>query len=487
MLQSRTSALLAFAALLASIAVPLALGGCTPSASSSRDRAPVDRANAGVLSSMGFGLTDDGDPLTSSGTLSATFDAPVLDYNVGSTVEALGTAHVVFDDATRDVDAAAIIGAYPDSDVAYAVLFENEAPWRYVVVAAHEGALTAGATITLDGESAAALVVDEETGSGYLSQSGTLTISTSSLVDGGTLVGAVDAELVEVGLDAWPEALFPFSSSGTPSEQAPSSGGGSFDTGTGTANVTVDVEGWPTFNGTFASQEPADDQTSFIVITGTSEERRAFVLYVDNGAIADGAALSLGGYVAGAALFEEDGTQLAFTAGSLAITTSSPLTGSVTITGEAYVIPADAWSGEGEGEPPFEEEDCTGLDALAATFAPSHVYVEEGLASNELPEGYDTVLTFADASENSMLGMIVETGADYATSFGVVAYDGSTFPTAVLGLSTCNAYVEIDGGSLAADIVPGADGVSERMVGTLDYTVDGEARTLALDVDVRRF
>ena len=109
MLQSRTFSLLAFAALLASLAVPLLMSGCTPS--SSPDRAPVERANAGVLSSMGFGLTDDGDPLTSSGTLSANFDAPVLDYNVASTVDDLGTAHVVFDDATRDVDSAAIIGA----------------------------------------------------------------------------------------------------------------------------------------------------------------------------------------------------------------------------------------------------------------------------------------------------------------------------------------------------------------------------------------
>ncbi len=487
MLQSRTFSLLAFAALLASLAVPLLMSGCTPS--SSPDRAPVERANAGVLSSMGFGLTDDGDPLTSSGTLSANFDAPVLDYNVASTVDDLGTAHVVFDDATRDVDSAAIIGAYPDSDVAYAVLFENEAPWRYVVVAAHESALIDGATILLDGENAAALVVDEETGSGYLSQSGTLTITSASLADGGALVGQVDAELVEVGLDAWPEALFPFSSDGAPSEQAPSTGGGPFDAGAGTASITVDVEGWPTFNGTVATQEPADDLTSFIVITGAADEgRRAFVIYVDNGALADGASLSLGGYVAGAALFEEDGTQLAFTAGSLDITASSPLAGNVSITGEAYVIPADQWSGEGEGEgEPFEEEDCTGLDAVASTFTPAHAYVEENLTAGELPEGYDTVITLADASDSSMLGVLVESGADYSTTFGVVSYEGGEFPSAVLGLSTCSAYVDIDAGGLAADIVLGDDGVSERMVGTLTYTVDGEARTIDLNVDVRRF
>lgn len=474
---SRTFSLLAFVALLVSLAIPLAMSGCT-SPSPERD---ARTAGSSVLTSMGFGLTDDGDPLTTSGTLAATFDAPVIDALVSSAVADLGSAHVAFDDATRDIQSAAILHAYPDNDVAYAVLFEEAAPWRYVVVAAHESALAAGAVIALDGDNAAALVVDEETGSGYLSTSGTLTISAAALVDGGALVGSVDAVLVEVGLDAWPASLFPFSSDGAPSQTAPAAGAGSFDTATGAANVTVDVdtEGWSTFTGTFATQEPADEFTSFIIITG-EDGRRALAIYVDNASLVASSTLSLGGYVAGASLFEEDGTQIAFTSGTLTIDVASPIAGTVAIDGDAYVIPAEEWTGE---QPPPEEaqEDCAALDSLAATFSPAHVYVEEGLTAGELPEGYDTVLTFADGNDVGMLGVLVETGADYATSFGTVTYEGGQFPSAVMGLATCSAYLEVQGGALDADIV------DERMVGTLTFTVEGSSRTIALDVGVVRF
>ena len=55
----------------------LVAAGCTPP---STDARPAPGTRSEVLSSMGFGLIDDGDPATASGTLAATFDAPKGDH-----------------------------------------------------------------------------------------------------------------------------------------------------------------------------------------------------------------------------------------------------------------------------------------------------------------------------------------------------------------------------------------------------------------------
>lgn len=480
----RTELLLALTVSLVPLALLALVGaGCTPPPP---DRAP-ERGGASVLSSMGFGLVDDGDAATSSGALTATFSAPVV--GADGTLADLGTAHVNFTDSAgenvvRDIASATIVDAYPEGDIVYAVLFEQDAPWRYVVIAAHGAALQDGAVLALDGENAAALVVDEETGSGYLSSSGSLAIASASLIAGGVLTASIDVDLVEVGLDAWPESLFPFSNDGQPSEQAPASGAGSFDApldgSAGTANVTVAVDGFAPFVGTVATLQPADQATSIIVVTD-GLGRRAFAIFIENAALVAGTTVSLGGYTAGAALFEEDGTQLAFVDGTLTLdAVDGHIAGSVNVVGDAWVIPAENGGGfEGEGE----SEDCTGIEALASTFAPAQVYVEEGIPADEMPAGYDKALTFTDGG-NGMLGVLVESSVDLhvggATAFTVVDYGGRPFPSAVLGLATCSQFLEIDSGSLDADI----DDATGRMTGSLSYEVNGVSRTIALDVAV---
>jgi hypothetical protein len=131
------------------------LAGCTPALDARKSKI---KPAGPLLHELGFALSDDGDPSTDAGTLTSTFDSPVVD--VDGSLESYGTAHVAFDDAARDVASATVIGAIAGTDLSYALLFDPDVPWRYVVVAVHADALVADATLALDNESAAALVVD---------------------------------------------------------------------------------------------------------------------------------------------------------------------------------------------------------------------------------------------------------------------------------------------------------------------------------------
>ena len=99
------------------------------------ERDPRIDARGGLMHTLGFALTDDGDASTPAGDLQASFDAPVVGVN--DALEQYGSAHVAFDDAARDVASATVIGAIEGSDITYALLFEPDLPWRYVVVAGH--------------------------------------------------------------------------------------------------------------------------------------------------------------------------------------------------------------------------------------------------------------------------------------------------------------------------------------------------------------
>ncbi|MCC7072720.1 MAG: hypothetical protein IT383_15430 [Deltaproteobacteria bacterium] len=452
------------------------------------ERGPRIDARAGLLTTLGFALTDDGDVGTPAGDLSASFDAPVV--GVDDALEAYGSAHVAFDDSARDVASATVVDAIEGSDLAYAVLFDPDLPWRYVVVAAHAADLVDGAELALDNESAAALVVDEETGSGYLTDGGTLHVTSASLASGGRLVAELSGGLVEVTLEEWPQNLFPFTEDGSELDQAAAAGSGSFDAAwsergeaAGAAAFTLEVEGFGTFTADQASSMPLDELSTAIVLASSADPSTIVVALADTADLLPGAALSFDGFSTGAWLLLEDGTQVAFTEGTLAISAASlveggSVAGSLSVSGEGYVLPADDYPSEGEGE---GEEDCSGIDTLASDFAPTTAYVDGGFGPGELPAGYDRVLTLTDGG-NGMFGLLLAESVDLAVSspyaFTTVDYEGRAWPAAMLGLATCSEAIDVEGGTLTASIAGG------RLAGTLEFTSSGASRAMAFDAEL---
>lgn len=455
-------------------------------------RAPIPEgsidAQGRLLHTLGFALTDDGDASTPAGSVNASFDAPVVDMD--DALADYGSAHVAFDDGERELASATVIGAIEGSDVTYALLFDADVPWRYVVVAAHAAALVDGAVLTLDNESAAALVVDEETGSGYLADSGTLTVVSAALVSGGHLSASVSGTLHEVSLEEWPQNLFPFTEDGSELETVSATGSGAFEAlwsergeQAGTAAFTLDIAGIGAFSADQAYAMPLDELSTAVVLASSADPENIVVALADTASLMAGATLAFDGFSTGAWYLAADGSQVAFTEGTLSITAASLVegglvSGTLSIDGDGYVLPADEWTGEGEGE---GEEDCTGIESLAASFSPSSVYLESGFGPGELPEGYDRMLTFADEGMG-MLGLLVAADVDFSVAtpytFGLVDYEGRQWPAAVLGLATCSQMLEVESGTLEAHIVDG------QMSGQLSYVAEGQSRTLALDLAV---
>lgn len=467
------------------VVIPLLLSGITGCRLPTGPEPRID-ARGQLLHTLGFALTDDGDASTPAGDLNATFDAPVV--GVDDDLSAYGTAHVAFDDAARDLASAVVTDAVAGTDITYALLFDPDVPWRYVVVAAHQAALVDGAVLPFDNEAAAALVVDEETGSGYLADSGALTVTSASIASGGRLIAELSGSLHEVSLEEWPQNLFPFTEDGSELATVTAAGSGSFDAlwsergeASGSASFTLEMAGLGSFTADQAFAMPLDDVSTAIVLASAADSENVVVALADTAALAAGATLSFDGFSTGAWFLAADGSQVAFTEGTLTITSAElvdggHVVGTLTIAGDGYVLPADEWSGEGEGE----GEDCTGIDTLASGFAPASVYLEGGFGPGELPDGYDRMLTFADDGAG-LLGLLVATDVDFASatpySFASVDYQGRPWPAAVLGIATCSQMIEIESGTLTASLAAG------RMTGELQYVVDGQARTLAIDVE----
>lgn len=450
---------------------------------------PHIEARGGLMHTLGFALTDDGDLSTPAGDLTASFDAPVV--GIDDPLEQYGTAHVAFDDSARDVASATVIDAIEGSDLAYAVLFDPDVPWRYVVVAAHAAALVDGAELALDNDSAAALVVDEETGSGYLTDGGTLHVTSASLASGGRLVAELSGGLVEVSLDAWPQNLFPFTEDGSELEMAAAAGSGTFTAlwsergeAMGGASFSIDVAGFGAFSADQASAMPLDDVSTAIVLASSVDPSTIVVALADTADLVAGASLAFDGFSTGAWLLAEDGSQVAFTEGSLTIDAAAlieggTVAGSLTVSGEGYVLPPDQYPSEGEGE--GEGEDCTGIDTLASDFLPTTAYVDGGFGPGELPDGYDRVLTLTDGS-NAMFGLLLPASVDLAVAapyaFAMVDYQGRAWPAAALGLATCSQMIDVDSGTLTAATVDG------RLSGTLEYSVAGAPRSVPFDAEL---
>lgn len=458
------------------------LAGCVR-----EETTPRVEARGGLMRTLGFALTDDGDLSTPAGDLLASFDAPVV--GVYDSLEQYGTAHVAFDDSARDVASATVINAIDGSDLAYAVLFDPDVPWRYVVVAAHAGDLIAGAELLLDNDSAAALVVDEETGSGYLTDGGTLHVTSADLHSGGRLVAELSGGLVEVSLDSWPQDLFPFTEDGSELATASASGSGSFEAvwsergeAAGSASFSIDVAGFGAFAADQASALPLDEVSTAIVLASSADPSTVVVALADTADLIAGASLSFDGFSTGAWLLADDGSQVAFTEGTLAITAASLLeggmvSGTLSISGEGYVLPAEDYPSEGEGE----GEDCSGIDTLADDFAPVTAYLDGGFGPGELPDGYDRMLTLTDGG-NGMFGLLLSASVDFAApapyAFSVVDYQGRAWPAAALGLATCSQMIEVEGGTLTASVSNG------RLAGTLDYGVAGVTRSVTFDAEL---
>jgi hypothetical protein len=503
---------------LACVAGALIAGGC---AQSPPAHVNARAAGHGVLDTMGFALVDDGDPSTPSGSVTATFNAPVAGSD--GTISQPGTAHAAFtnpdgsDDGSKDLASAAIVGAYSDSDVVYAVLFDDQEPWRYVVVAAHSPAITNGADIALDGVNAAALVVDENGADGFLSSSGNLHVDSATLSVGGTFAGSVSATLVEVGLSSWPESLFPLTSDGSPSTRATASGTGTFSaapatvatdpnappsaggtgTGAGTATVSVDVAGYSTFTGGPASLESADANDSVIVVEAGDASRRMLAIFVENGALTAGTTTSLAGFTAGAELLEDDGSQIAFVDGSLTIdsvASDGTVSGSFTLSGDAYVIPPDASQPTGpttcdpstqQCDPSQPTQDCSGLATIAATFTPANAMIQTAQPGDGFPAGFDRALVFLDASGNDALGILLSSDVDLHAgapySFSTVDVDGRPMPVAFYSLSTCQSdATAVDSGSITATL----DDTTNTIAGSMAITVSGVERDMTFSVSV---
>ena len=455
---------------------------------------PQPAPEAALLSSMGFALTDDADPSTPAGTLRGSFDGPVI--AAGESLTVPGTAHVDFDDAGRDLASAGVVDAYPGTDIAYVILFQTDAPWRYVIIGAHAADLVAGATLALDGSVAAAIVVDETTGSGFVATSGTVSLTNANVQRGGSVAGSIVADLAEVALASWPEALFPMSPDGQPTERLASTGAGTFsavysltlqppEQAFGTASVHVEVDGRAAFDGTKAYAGPMDEGSIALAIEDTASQN-ALVVVVRWEDLVPGT-LVLDGYRSGAWLISQDGTQYAFSGGTLSLdavdqTEGGIVSGSLVIGGDAWLLPPDGFEGPRD---PNDGQTCTGNETLAATFVPVAVNIAQMGPEESIP-GYDKVLTFVDAGQ-AMLGLIVgdtvnlTAGLPYDFSWiDFTEPDGtiSRWPASMLQLSTCDQPIPVENGSLTAAL----NEQTMRFVGSLLYVVDGQSRTLTFDL-----
>jgi hypothetical protein len=469
--------------------------GCLPAGN--RSTQPADGVEGGLLSTMGFALTDDGDPGTPAGTLEATFQAPVI--GVDEDLDTLGTAHVAFDDVARDIASAGIVDAYPGTDIVYVVLFQTDAPWRYVIVAAHAADLTEGNTIAFDGTTAAAITVDEVTASGYLATNGSLTITSAAVASGGSISGSLVAELSEVALETWPEGLFPLSTDGDgeSGEILHATASGSFEAtftlqmieempaASGVADVTVAVDDHDTFHGVRSVAAPIDVGMTAIVIEDESAMNVLVLLVEDGFLVADGTA-AFDGYSTGAWLLSSDGSQLALTTGSLHFDSADlveggSISGSISSDGEAWFLPPGGFSGDdGWDEPP--PPSCGDLEESALSFVPTWVEIDE-LGEMEGFEGFDRALAFVDEGGSSGIGILLppaialEPGISYSYD---LTPDMSIGPVAFFGTATCEESAVIEGGMLTSTL----DETSGRLSGSISYVVNTETREITFDLPV---
>ncbi len=441
-----------------------------------------------VLSIMGFDAADDeAEPVV--GDVVATFTSPLIAVDE-SAPSVLGTADLTIAGVTRAVSALSYSGVYDDTDLVYAALFDEVEPWHYVVIAAHEADLVAGATLTLDGTQAAAVVVDEVLGTGRVTTGGELSVT---VADGANLAGSLTGDTVEVTLENWPQGLFPLTSDGEELETEAASGSGTFsaayDDGTWTNWGTASVEataGALALSAAVSNVMVWDGQAQ-INLGALSTGNTFLTLLVPADQLVAGAAIELSGFESAAYLSDVYGEFYAYSGGTLTVESADlslggTVTGSVVLSDTAYHVRTPC---DGPGcEEPIDPEQCVGLNDIPDTFAPTEAYTYVAEEVGELPEGFDRLFVLYDTngSDHYFYALVPE---DATVAPGLTLDltpadmgDGHYMPQAVYGAGACDEVVFVEGGTLVLDAGP----VSGVLTGTLTTDVGGETFTHTFSV-----
>jgi hypothetical protein len=465
------------------------------------DRAALDDVLApdseGLLPRLGIAASDADalhadeadDPIELAGALTATFDAPVAAPD--GTVEAFGTAQVTLDGVDLTLASGVLVDAAVGG-IAYAVLFDPDAPSTWVVVAAHASDLATGATLPLDGMAAAAIVLDELTGEARVALGGSLSLSAADLSEGGSVVGALSSDLVAVDLESWPHDLFPLAD-GAPGElpsTAEASASGTFSvpfvaTGDepadlGTVDITAQADGLGIMTlttGYAYEQGDGYDGAAFV----DDNSARMIALVMPPGAMTPGATIALDGGEAAAWWIEPDGSAWFFTSGSVTIDDATlasggvvsgalSLSGEVIYGGHLHEEPGDPYD---PYDPPPDTSTCDQLAALPSMFTPaSGAVLGAAELGGDLPPGYGQLLYLEDAARTAALQALIPAGADLAAgvSLGQASSGGNTWPEAILASYGCETdYVGLETASLVVT------STEAGLLVSADFTVDGDA------------
>jgi hypothetical protein len=432
---------------------------------------------SGVLSSLGFALTPSGEA-GSSRTLEASFAAPVLDLavNAEAVVETYGSASLSIDSVVREMSSMFILSSIEDNDTSYGIIFDETAPWVYALVAASEGSFTPGVTLSLDGELAAAIVVDEAAGTAYVSEEGTLSVTSAELVEGGQIVASLTSSLVEVVLAASPQDVDPFAPD---PENVAASGSGRFDApwrqGVGTTDLVITVDNYPPFTPNEVSSSTlgeGEGQTTILLFTEAPEIARWLMVEVDTAALVPGTTIAIDGFLTRAELVGPNDTQISMT-GSLTLESvnldeGGSIVGSLQVE-RGVVTP--------QGEAPGVV-DCEDIEGNIARFTPSEAKLFDGFPEGELPPDYDRLLgIFAQSGDFIQIALLRDVDLSVATpyAFSTLVFEGTSYPVAFLDVVGCGG-IEFDSGVLEAAI----DGAN--LSGTLRVVRAGQEESWTFSV-----
>lgn len=463
-------------------------------------RAGQRGAGDDALAHRGFALTPS-EVQQPSGTLQVAFSAPVGPLSAPPGVA--GAAQVTREGVTTEWRALALVEDTSTPPLVYAVFEDPAAPAQQLVVAARLADVVAGSSLVLDGTQAALVLINDETGEASMGLSGALTVQDASLVAGGTLSAALDVTLTPVTLEQWPEALFPLTYDGTPTERAAATAAGAFDlvyetsgreAPPGTASITSTVEGFAPFSADQSFGGSTGDGYAQLYFLSSDGSQRAVVVVLEESLLAAGE-VALGTYDAMAWQLEEDGTQIAFTAGTLTLTGASPVAGapvagSLVLSGEAMVFRC----GEGDCQPASEEpppvttdpQSCEGLSTLPDTFVPSEAGLQEYGPDESVP-GFSRALLLVDANQAAVFAALIPDDAvlqaGATVTLGTVEFQGSLFANAVYALESCyDSVVDVESGALTltwTDDVTGATLAGEGVV-----TAGGVSRPFSFNLPV---
>lgn len=432
-----------------------------------------------MLDTLGFAASA-ADDAVATGSVAASFSAPIATLETYNGL--IGSASLTVDDDTRAAASLAIRDAYPDEDLFYIVLFLEQELWQYVVIATREANLIEG-TLALDGESAVAVVIDENTGEGTLAIDGTLELSLVDL-DVGHVEGTLSSALFPVTLASWPQDLLPLSDDGEPLDEVTLAATGTFSTtlssfesespaiGAAAVNVAIDGASSASLESAYALSRDG----GLVIVVESADMGEALAVWMDAIDPVPGTYM-IGGADVRALLYRSDGSAIEALSGTLVLDAvglapGAPVSGSIAIDGAAIVYPVD-------DQEPQMPEDCSALDVAVTDFAPTVGLVYQATANDGFPPGYDSAVILWDDTLGAGMQVLVATGASLTAgvSLDPVVIDGRVMPVAIIYVGTCESVVEIESGTFVVDTQD-----ATTLAGDLDYTVAGTARTLPFEV-----